>query len=95
MFIPFSPHNVKLKESTIKELIEQKILKDEFGNNCFHVIAIDIKSEKRQTVDLDKYDEDDDDEEVNYKEIEVAEIMILVAIPKYGYYWLDQSDITF
>jgi hypothetical protein len=96
MFIPFTPHFVGLKEETLKELIKEKILREnpslEYKN--FLVIAMDIKTEKQNIVDKEKYDEEDE-EDIKYKEIEVAEIMLLIGIPNYGYHWLNQEDIIF
>jgi hypothetical protein len=95
MFIPFTPHRVNLKPDAIKELIKQKVLKEDTEYTSFSVIAMDIKTEKQDVFDKEKYDEDDEEDEIKTKEIEVAEIMLLIGIPYYGYFWIDQEETTF
>jgi hypothetical protein len=94
MFIPFTPHRVKLKPDTIKELVKQKILLDEEFQIDFPVIAMDIKTEKQSVVDKEKI-EDEEEEGIHYKEIEVSEIMLLIGIENFGYHWVDQDEIIF
>lgn len=95
MFIPFTPHRIAIKPDTLGELIKQKILKENIEYTSFNVIAMDIKTEKQNIFDKEKYDEDDEEEEIKTKEIEVAEIMLLIGIPNYGYFWIDQEETTF
>lgn len=92
MFTPFSPHFVSLKHETIKDLISQKILTEGI-KNIFPVICMDVKSEKRNMADKPKPDEDED--EIVYTEVEVTEIMLLIGITGYGYYWVDQNETIF
>jgi hypothetical protein len=79
----------------LKELIKEKVLKEhsdlEFKN--YPVIAMEIKTEKQNVIDKEKYDEDE--ENIHFKEVEVAEIMLLIGIPNYGYYWVNQEDVIF
>lgn len=95
MLIPFTPHCVCLKPDTLKELIKQNILKEDVDYNPFKVIAMDIKTDKQNIFDKEKYDEDDEESEIKTKEIEITEIALLIGIPNYGYFWVDQDEITF
>jgi len=94
MFIPFTPHSVCLKSELFTELTKQDILGKNITCTHFPVIAMDIKTNKENVIDKEKFDEDDEDD-VPYKEIEVAEIMLLIGIQNYGYYWVDQNETIF